>query len=102
MTPQALLETAVLLGFFVLAGGGYAGLYSIGRLRANIGLVRAGALCWFTAFGIALVVAAATPLDAGWKLFILASALVYAAIPPMTWRYLERLHDDHSPEGAGQ
>lgn len=99
MTPESLLETAVLLGLFVLAAGGYAGLYSIGRLAARPALVRAGRACWGIALALALAVAFATPLDVGWKLLILASALVYAAIPPMTWRYLERTH---THEGLGQ
>jgi len=29
---------------------------------------------------------------------ILASAVVYAIIPPMTWRYLERLHHEQEPQ----
>ncbi len=92
MTPAGLIETAVLLGLFVLAAGGYGSLYSIGRLRSHAGLVRAGVACWIAAFGLALVIAARTPLEIGWKLLILASAIVYALIPPVTWRYLERLH----------
>lgn len=94
MTPVALIETAVLLGLFVLAGGGYGSLYSVGRLRSRSGLVRAGGACWLAAFGCALAIAALTPLDVGWKLLILASAIVYAVIPPVTWRYLERLHTE--------
>ena len=93
MNPVALLETAALLGLFALAGGGYGGLYSIGRLRARPHLIRAGQVCWLLAFAIALVIAVRSPLDAGWKLLILASALVHAVIPPLTWRYLQRLHD---------
>lgn len=92
MTPAALIETAILLGLFVLAGGGYGGLYSIGRLSARPLLVTIGRVCWVVAMALALVIAVATPLDTGWKLLILASAAVYAVIPPMTWRYLERTH----------
>lgn len=102
MTPGALIETAVLLGLFVLAGGGYGGLYSIGRLRSRVGLVRAGGVCWAIAFAIALVIALATPLDVGWKALILVSAVVYAIIPPLTWRYLERLHIERIDERASQ
>jgi hypothetical protein len=92
MTPAALIETALLLGVLVLAGGGYGGLYSVGRLRARPALVRAGWVCWVAAFAVALVIAVATPLEAGWKMLVLGSAIVYAVIPPVTWRYLERLH----------
>lgn len=94
MTPAALLETAALMGLFVFAGGGYGGLYSIGRLRGRPVLVRAGSACWALVFAVAVVIATATPLEFGWKLLILASAVVYAVIPPMTWRYLERLHTE--------
>ncbi|WHZ18086.1 MAG: hypothetical protein OJF55_000235 [Rhodanobacteraceae bacterium] len=99
MTPVALLETAALLGLLVLAGGGYAGLYGLGRLRGRPTLVRAGTVCWVAAFAIALAIAVATPLDLGWKLLVLASAIVYAIIPPATWRYLEHLHveEGHGP-----
>lgn len=92
MTPAAVIETALLLGLFVLAGGGYGGLYSIGRLASRPRLVKAGRVCWVVAMALALVIAFATPLDVGWKLLILASAIVYAVIPPMTWRFLERTH----------
>ncbi len=94
MTPESLLETAVMLGLFVLAGGGYGGLYSVGRLASRPALVLAGRACWVVAFALALAIMLATPLDFGWKLLILASALVYAVIPPVTWRYLGRTHAD--------
>lgn len=99
MRPAELIETAALLGLFVLAAGGYAGLYSIGRLWGRPALVRTGRACWLAAFAIAVVIAIATPLDFGWKLLILASAIAYAVIPPATWRYLERTHFDegHCP-----
>ncbi|MBC6941542.1 MAG: hypothetical protein DWB45_02285 [Xanthomonadales bacterium] len=92
MSPGALLETAALMGLFVLAGGAYGGLYSMGRLRARPHWVRAGQACWLLAFAIAVLIALRSPLDLGWKLLILASAMVYAVIPPVTWRYLQRLH----------
>lgn len=100
MTPVALIETALLLGLFVLAGGGYGGLYAIGRLRARAGLVVAGRACWIVAMALALVIALYTPLDLGWKLLILGSAVVYAVIPPMTWRYLQHERADEPHLGA--
>lgn len=98
MTPEKLLFTAVLMGLFVLAGGGYGGLYGLGRLWSRTALVRAGQACWVLAFGIAVAIASATPLHVGWKLLILASAVVYGVVPPLTWRYMQRLHVD---EGVG-
>lgn len=99
MTPAALIGTAVLLGLFALSAGAYAGLYGIGRLRGRAALVHAGRACWALAFALAVAIAIATPLDAGWKLLILASAIVYAVIPPAVWRYLERTHveEGHCP-----
>ncbi|HEX7380859.1 MAG TPA: hypothetical protein VF265_01765 [Nevskiaceae bacterium] len=92
MTPLAVLETAALMGLFVLAGGGYGGFYSIGRLWESRALMRAGAACCGIAIALAIAIAVATPLHFGWKLLILASAAVYVVIPPVTWRYLERIH----------
>jgi len=97
MTPSALLETAALLGLFVLASGGYGSLYSAGRIWSRPALIRAGGVCWALAFALALVIAIHTPLDPGWKLLILASAVVYLVIPPMTWRYLDRMHHEQEP-----
>ena len=98
MTPDTLLETAALLGLFVLAGGGYGGFYSAGRIWSRPALIRVGSVCWVAAFALALAIAVLTPLDLGWKVLILASAFVYAIIPPMTWRYLERLHHEQEPQ----
>lgn len=92
MTPVALIGTAMLLGLFVLAAGAYAALYSIGRMWARPALVHVGGACWCIAFAIAVVIALATPLDFGWKLLILGSAIAYAVIPPSVWRYFERTH----------
>lgn len=98
MTPEALLVTSGLMGLFVLAGGGYGGLYSIGRLRARHDLVRASMACWLLAMLLAVIIATATPLEFGWKLLILASAVIYLVIPPITWRYLQRLHAQEEHE----
>jgi hypothetical protein len=92
MTPAALIQTSLLLGLFVLAGGAYAGLYSIGRLHARADWIRLGKLCYLAALTCAVAIVALSPLDFGWKLLILASAAAYAVIPPITWRYLEQMH----------
>lgn len=98
MTPAAILFTASLMGLFVLAGGAYGSLYSIGRLRGQPVLVRFSGFCYAATLLCALAIAALTPLDFGWKLLILGSAAVYAIIPPMTWRYLQRLHAEEELE----
>lgn len=99
MTPSALIQTSILLGLFVLAGGAYAGLYSIGRLRARANWIRLGKLCYLVALACAIAIGTLSPLDPGWKLLILASVAAYAVIPPLTWRYLEQLHahEEHQP-----
>lgn len=92
MTPVALIETSLLLGLFVLAGGAYGVFYAFGRLRSRPSLVRTARVFCVLAFGCALAVAVLTPLDPGWKLLILASAVAYVFIPPVTWRHLEHEH----------
>lgn len=92
MTPAALIYTAAMLGFFVLANGGYGGLYSAGRLRSSRRLIRAAWACYVVAALLALAICVLTPLAPLWKAFVLMSGLAYAAIPPLTWRYLENLH----------
>jgi len=92
MTPFALIYTALLLGLFVLAGGSYGSLYSIGKLWSNALLIRAGVVCYLVAMLLALAICLFTPLATLWKIFIVLSCLIYAAIPPVTWRYLAKLH----------
>ncbi|HEX7328856.1 MAG TPA: hypothetical protein VF428_09990 [Casimicrobiaceae bacterium] len=98
MTPGALIETTVLLGLLALAGGAWGVLYCLGRMRARRDLTRAALACYALALALAVAIGALTPLDFGWKLLIIASALAYAAIPPITLHHLERLHDQ--PETA--
>jgi len=92
MTPDALIRTTVLMGLLVLAGGGWGVLYCLARVRARRDLLRAGAACYALVLVLALAICALSPLDVGWKLLIVASALAYAVIPPVTMRHLERLH----------
>ncbi|TAM84334.1 MAG: hypothetical protein EPN41_13415 [Candidimonas sp.] len=92
MTAVAMIETAALMGVFVLTGGLYGLFYSIGRLRARPGLVRLGRVFCVAALLCAAAIGAVTPLGFGWKLLIAASAGVYIIIPPVTWRLVERQH----------
>lgn len=92
MTPVALVATAVLLGLFALAGGSYGGLYGAGQIWRRPRLVKAGFACYGIQVALSIVIIATTPLALGWKVFILLSCLAYALIPPITWRYLERMH----------
>jgi len=93
MTPEALIQTTVLMGLLVLSGGAWGVLYCLGKARSRSDLVHAGMACYVLALGLALAISLYSPLSFGWKLLIVASALAYAAIPPVTLRYLERLHE---------
>jgi hypothetical protein len=92
MTHAGLISTAVLLGLFVLAGGGYGILYGAGMLRASVRLERAAYLCYATQAAVAVAVCLSSPLNPLWKLFIAASCIAYGFIPPLTWRLLEAMH----------
>lgn len=92
MTASALLPTAILLGVYVLCAGCYGLAYTLGQLRGS----RAILLSSFGFYGAQGLMTALllllTPLAPGWKLFLFLSFLAYAAIPPITWRHLERTH----------
>jgi hypothetical protein len=92
MKPPELLETAVLLGLFVLLGGGYGVLYGLGRLRRRNDLVVAGFASYALQCVVAAVVLWLTPLLLWWKVFVGLSCAAYVAIPPVVWRYLTTLH----------
>lgn len=92
MSATALLPTAIMLGIYVLCAGCYGLTYAMGRLRES----RTVILSAFGFYGIqgvmTILLVALTPLAWGWKLFLVLSFAVYAAIPPITWRHLERTH----------
>lgn len=92
MTPSALIYTSMLLGLLALAGGGYAGLYSASRLWSRRSLMRAAVFCYLISATLAIVIVLATPLATAWKIFIAVSEAAYAFIPPVTWRFLVKLH----------
>ena len=92
MTAAQMLGTSLLLGAFVLLAGCYGLLYCLGRLRASRGLVRAAAAAYLLQ-GVTAGLLALSPLDQWWKGLLLASFVAFGAIPPLTWRVLERLHE---------
>ncbi len=92
MTPRTMVATALLLGALVAAAGVYGLLYCLSRLWNRRGL-RIGSYVSYTALSvIAALLVALTPLNVGWKVLIAASAVADLVIPPVTWRYLTRLH----------
>lgn len=93
MIGLSVLETALLLGVYVLLAGGYGLAYTLGRLWDNA-LWQLAARAVYGLHGlVALAIVAATPLGPGWKGLIVASSLAFLVIPPVAWRYLRRTHD---------
>lgn len=94
MTPEGFLVTSALLGFMVLAAGAYGAFYVVARMTERRCLLRFAALAYALLAIDAASVVVASPLEPAWKALIAASAVAYLGIPPMTWRYLKRMHDD--------
>jgi hypothetical protein len=92
MSPTQLLQTAALLGLFVLLAGSYGVLYGLGQLRGRQKLVVAAFASYALQCAVAAALLLATPLLGGWKAFIAVSCALYLAVPPLTWRYLTALH----------
>jgi hypothetical protein len=94
MTELELLETGLLLGLYVLLAGVWGVLYGIARL-CRMTIFRAGAAVAYGLHGLAaLAVVMRTPLSLGWKCLILASSLIFLAIPPIAWRFLQHIHQN--------
>jgi len=93
MTPSELLATSLLLGLFVLLAGCYGVLYCLGRLGHSVTMLRSSYIAYCLQALAAVVIAASTPLELWWKILVVASCVVYLPIPPVTWRYLESLHE---------
>ncbi len=92
MMHAGLFATAVLLGLFVLAGGGYGILYATSMLHSSALLGRAGYACYALQLLIALAVCVNSPLHPLWKVLVGVSGIAYGFIPPVMWRLLETMH----------
>jgi hypothetical protein len=92
MSGPQLIYASLLLGAFVLLGGGYGVLHTIAHLRHAPGWLRGAHACYALQWLTTLALVASTPLGIGWKLLIVASCLATIAIPQVTWKYLERTH----------
>lgn len=88
----ALIDTALLLGVFVLLAGGYGLCYSIGKLRHSHNWIYAGYVCYFFQVVVTLLIVLFGPLGVGWQLLIIASCIASFKIPPMAFSYLELTH----------
>jgi hypothetical protein len=93
MSGIGLLQTALLLGLYVALAGSYGLVYAIARLRDS-SIVRRLSLVLYGLHGLAAIaIIAWTPLHVGWKGLIIASSAAFLAIPPVTWRFLQRTHE---------
>jgi peptidoglycan/LPS O-acetylase OafA/YrhL len=88
-----LLKTALLLGGLILLGGCYGILYGIGKLANSRAMQLAGFACYGLQWVIALMVVGLSPLTTPWKLVVIIGTLGFFAIPPITWRFVERTHE---------
>jgi hypothetical protein len=93
MREISLLQTALLLGLYAALAGSYGLVYAIARLPGAVILHRMS----FFLYGLhgltAIAIVVWTPLQAGWKGLIVASSAAFLAIPPITWRFLQRTHE---------
>jgi hypothetical protein len=87
-----LIDTALLLGVFVLLAGGYGLFYSIGKLMHSCNWIKVGYVCYFFQVVVTVLVVMFAPLGVGWKLLIIASCVACFKIPPMAFSYLELTH----------
>lgn len=102
MTAQEIIATALMLGGFVAAAGAYGILYCAARMWNRPALWTAGKVCCAAMIALAAAIVVLSPLLAGWKLLVAASCAAYVAIPPVTWRYLTRLHrGERTSDDAG-
>jgi len=93
MIELELLQTAFPLGGLILLAGCYGILYGIGRLADWPAMRLAGFACYGLQCAIALAIVGLSPLTNPWKLVVVVGTIGFFAIPPMTWRLLERTHE---------
>ena len=93
MSEISLLETALLLGLYVALAGSYGLVYAIARLQDASILHRISFILYGLHGLAAIAILAWTPLQLGWKGLIVASSAAFLAIPPITWRFLQRTHE---------
>ena len=92
MIGARLVETALWLGLLILLAGCYGALYGIGRLAARRDVLLAGFACYGLQCVLALAIVSLAPLAAAWKGVLVVFTAGFLAIPPLTWRLLERTH----------
>jgi hypothetical protein len=93
-----LIETALLLGAYVLLAGAYGLSYCLVRLWPRRVTHLASSALYAVHLALAVGIVIWAPLAVPWKALLLASSAAVLAIPPLTWRLLDRTH--HSERGT--
>ncbi len=93
MSEIGLLQSALLLGLYAALAGSYGLVYTIARLQDALILHRIALSLYGLHSLTAIVIVAWAPLQIGWKGLIVASSAAFLAIPPITWRFLQRTHE---------
>ena len=92
MTPSALIETAFLLGAFVITAGLYGLCLVISVVMERPRVRLAGYVFYALHLTIMVAIVSVTPLYFWWKILIATSAVVYLLIPHLTLRHLSEIH----------
>lgn len=92
MKPEELLFSSLLLALFALAGGAYGSFFAVGKLNRSRRLLLVGRCFFGLQALVCLLLLRTGSLHLGWKIFLLASLIGYAVLPPLAWAGLERLH----------
>ena len=92
MIKLGLLETALLLGLYVALAGTYGLVFAMARLWDGPTMRRVSVTLYALHCLVAFAIVIWTPLEIGWKALLVAFSIAFFAIPPITWRYLERSH----------
>lgn len=93
MIKLSLLETALLLGAYVALAGSYGLMYAFARLWDAPPLQRISMVIYGFHGVAAVLIVGWTPLTLGWKALIVASSIAFFIVPPITWRFLQRMHE---------
>jgi hypothetical protein len=98
MSALATLETGLLLGLYTLLAGIWGVLWALTQFRGTPTLGRSAAAAYGLHTLAALTIILWTPLGFGWKCLIVGSSLVFLAVPPMAWRFLQHTHQNGGSE----
>ena len=98
MSALATLETGLLLGLYAFLSGIWGVLWALAQFRQNPIFGRSAVVVYGLHTLVALTILLWTPLGIGWKCLIVGSSLVFLALPPLTWRLLQRTHDNERSE----